>query len=456
MQAPRLEGDEALPSPVESKNDETLTASVAAIYDSVDTFVVCCICGTKVPVKVGTGGNWGRTVAMSDQDVLTVNMIRATMGKLSFEVDLQITTRRCINCCAPTKEAFKRIKEQIKSRCLNAPVLDTPREIKHRGKPALDKHLIGERLKDPDVWRSVRSRSAVKLSINGLVCLGLMVRYPLISCIFVQGDVMCRGDIHRFNKKTFGELTQNFLDVEKRISLRELHVPGIHFDTSRPQEHAKRFSRGNGGSGGGSGGGGGVIVVPGHPAYAPYRNSPRYYHDEIEHPPKRTRRPLSPGQPDDVYDEDCYHHHPPPPYTVVVHELVGTYPPYYADNVCARRAQYPLGTHPAWYEQPPLPPPPPPAWWGPYSIEAFYRRPPGIPPCQDARNISETVGNVERTASPPCQPVQCAEEITDAAAEHAINETSPGHEVAANDRISPPPQTVPSPAPAADPRSFVI
>ena len=233
---------------------------------------------------------------------------------------------------------------------------------------------------------------------------------------------MCRGDIHRFNKKTFGELTQNFLDVEKRISLRELHVPGIHFDTSRPQEHAKRFSRGNGGSGGGSGGGGGVIVVPGHPAYAPYRNSPRYYHDVIEHPPKRTRRPLSPGQPDDVYDEDCYHHHPPPPYTVVVHELVGTYPPYYADNVCARRAQYPLGTHPAWYEQPPLPPPPPPGWWGPYSIEAFYRRPPGFPPCQDARNISETVGNVERTASPPAN--QCnAQRDADAAAEHAINET---------------------------------
>ena len=109
--------------------------------------VVCCICGEHMPVKTGSAGNWGRTVAMSGQDLLTVNVIRATTGKAALTCKLGITTRRCINCCAPVKEAFKRIREQREAQALYGSLLDEPREKKMKGKPPTGIPLIGERLR---------------------------------------------------------------------------------------------------------------------------------------------------------------------------------------------------------------------------------------------------------------------------------------------------------------------
>lgn len=98
-------------------------------------------------MKTGTSGNWGRTVALSEQDFLTLNVIRATTGKPAFQCELRIQMRRCINCCAPVKEAHKRIQELPLARQIYGSMLEEPRQKKTNGKPPAGVPIIGERMR---------------------------------------------------------------------------------------------------------------------------------------------------------------------------------------------------------------------------------------------------------------------------------------------------------------------
>ena len=102
----------------------------------------------QVPTIGGSSGNWGRSVAFSQQDLLALNMIHATLGRPCIDVELKITMRRCINCCAPIKEAYRRVRAHLEFSCLHSPALDARRERKQRRRPNSAAPVVGERLTD--------------------------------------------------------------------------------------------------------------------------------------------------------------------------------------------------------------------------------------------------------------------------------------------------------------------